>query len=165
MHGEAGQVEPNTHFRRWCSGRFRHKRRRKPTTAPEWSDGVDWIGRECFSMHTTLGERNQRWPPFHGAVVNSARSSSGNISARKNSSSLGLPFAGGMAIAPPTSIIYLKKSKYKKRTRRDKMETVWPYRGQIGKIWALQGTGHGRTGDRLEKIWALQGTGRRSLLI
>jgi hypothetical protein len=85
VHGEAGQAEPDTHFRRWCS-------RRKPTMAPEWSDEVEWIGRECFSMHTTLGVRNQRWPPFHCAVVNSARSSSGNISARKNSSSLEFGF-------------------------------------------------------------------------
>jgi hypothetical protein len=74
---------------------IRHGRRRKLTTMPEWWGRVGRVGRGRFSMHTTLGERNQRCPPFHFAVVNRARSSSGKINARKNSPSLS--FAGIIA--------------------------------------------------------------------
>jgi len=58
---------------------------------PEYQARIALLKRGCpffrnrrryVSRHTTLGDRNQRRPPSHFAVVNSARSSSGKVKRR-----------------------------------------------------------------------------------
>jgi hypothetical protein len=57
--------------------------------------------RQC-SMQMTLGERNQRYSPRQGAVVNCARSSSGNVQPRRSRSA----FPSAMTHTPRVPTIY-----------------------------------------------------------